>query len=127
LEAAAAKKKEATAWNDAYPFDRALYSPLVGEAPKGTPKIFAVVPCSMTGLVQPSITLTAWLINSVSGERLPVLFSVLNKSRKEDVEIQFLELALNDVPPGKYRLYLHAEDAFSMAVSYAQTTLIITQ
>jgi hypothetical protein len=81
----------------------------------------------MTGLVQPSITLTAWLINSVSGERLPVLFSVLNKSRKEDVEIQFLELALNDVPPGKYRLYLHAEDAFSMAVSYAQTTLIITQ
>jgi VWFA-related protein len=127
LEAAAAKKKEATAWNDAYPFDRALYSPLVGEAPKGTPKIFAVVPCSMTGLVQPSITLTAWLVNSVSGERLPLPFSVLNKARKEDVEIQFLELPLTDVPPGKYLLYLHAEDAVSMAVSYAQTTLIITQ
>jgi len=56
-----------------------------------------------------------------------VPFSVLNKVRKEDVEIQFLELPLNDVPPGKYLLYLHAEDAVSMAVSYAQTTLIITQ
>ena len=79
----------------------------------------------MPGIVQPNITLGAWLINSTSGERIPVPFSVLNNARKEELEIQFLELSLNDIPTGKYLLYFNAEDAGTKAVSYAQTTLVI--
>jgi len=122
---AEAKNKDAGAWKDIYPYDRAQYSPIIREVPKGSPKVFAVVPCSMTGLVQPNIVLAAWLIDSVTGERLPLSFSVLNKTQRENVEIQFLEILLNDVPPGKYLLYLHAEDAGSKTMSYAQTTIII--
>jgi len=120
-----AKNKNAIAWKDAYSYDRAQYSPIIGEVPKGTFKIFAITPYSMPGIVQPNITLGAWLINSTSGERIPVPFSVLNNARKEELEIQFLELSLNDIPTGKYLLYFNAEDAGTKAVSYAQTTLVI--
>ena len=120
-----AKNKNAIAWKDVYSYDRAQYSPIIGEVPKGTFKIFAIIPYSMPGIVQPNITLAAWLINSTSGERIPIPFSVLNKARKEKLEIQFLELSLNDIPAGKYLLYFNAEDAGTKAVSYAQTTLVI--
>lgn len=125
LEGSRPKGKAAPSWNDAYPYDRAQYSPMIGEVAKETAGLFAMVPCSITGIVLPEITLTAFLINSASGEKTPMKLSVLNKSSKGDVEIQFVEFPLNEIPPGKYILYLHAEDAGTKFVSYAQTPLII--
>jgi VWFA-related protein len=125
LEGADAKKKEGFSWDDAYPFDRAQYMPIIGEVPKGTPKLIAVVPCSITGIVQPDITLTALLINSTSGEKIAMTLSILTKASKEDIEIRFVELPLNNIPLGKYLLYFHGEDAGTRFVSYAQAPLII--
>jgi VWFA-related protein len=125
LEDTGTKKEEAISWKEVYPYDRAKYSPVIGEAPKGTSKLYAIIPCSVTGIVLPSITLTAYLINSVSGEKIPMTLSILNKSRKADVEIQFIEFPLNDIPPGKYLFYLHAEETGTNLVSYAQTPLVI--
>jgi VWFA-related protein len=127
LETTAAKNKEMMEWKDAYPFDRAEYSPVVGEVPKSAAKILVVIPCSITGLVQPSVKIAAYLIDAVSGEGIPISFSILNKVQKDNLEIHFLEVPLQNVPPGKYLLYFHAEDAVSKAVSYAQTKLIIRQ
>jgi len=125
LEDARTKKEETTSWKEIYLYDRAKYSPVIGEAPKGASKLYAIVPCSVTGMLLPSITLTAYLINSNSGEKIPITLSILNKSRKADVEIQFVEFPLNDIPPGKYLFYLHAEETGTNLVSYAQTPLII--
>lgn len=125
LEPATTKKKDIITWKDAYPYNRAQYSPLIGGLPKGTSKLYAVVPCSVAGIVQPSISMTAYLIDSVSGARMPLAFSIINKTHKENLEILFLELPLSNVAPGKYLLYFHAEDASAKAVSYSQTTLII--
>jgi VWFA-related protein len=125
LEGAGARRKAGLAWNDAYPYDRARYSPMIGAAAQKTAKLFAVIPCSVTGIVLPNITLTAFLINSTSGEKIPMTLSVLNKSLKADIEIQFVEFPLSNVPPGKYLLYLHAEDVGTKYVSYAQTPLVI--
>ncbi len=125
LEPVATKKSEITAWKNMYPYDRAQYSPLIGEAPKGTTKLFAVVPCSITGLVLPEIVMTADLVNSTSGERIPLAGSILDRVRKESGEAQFLELLLNNIPPGKYLLYLHAEAAGTKYVSYARANLTI--
>jgi len=125
LEGMDTKKKGTFSWKEVYPYDRAQYSPIIGDVPKGTAKLFAVAPCSLQGTVQPDISMTATLIDSVSGARIPLPFSVLNKTRKENLEIQFLALPLNGVPPGKYLLYLHAEDAGTKSVSYAQMPLII--
>lgn len=125
FEGTGVKKKEAISWKDVYPYDRAQYSPIIGEVPQGTLKLYAVVPCSITGIVLPSITLTAVLINSASGEKIPLTISILNKTLKEDIEIQFVEFPLNNIPPGKYLFYLHAEETGMNLVSYAQTSLII--
>ena len=125
LEGVGSRKNAGLTWKDAYPYDHAQYSPLVAEAAKRTAKLFAVVPYSVAGIVQPNITLTAFLINSASGQKIPVTLSVLNKAQKADIEIQFVEFSLAGVPPGKYRLYLHAEDARTKYVSYAQTPLTI--
>jgi hypothetical protein len=98
---------------------------MIGAAAQKTAKLFAVIPCSVTGIVLPNITLTAFLINSTSGEMIPMTLSVLNKSQKADIEIQFVEFPLSNVPPGKYLIYLHAEDVGTKYVSYAQTPLVI--
>jgi hypothetical protein len=125
LESPEAKKKEGLSWNDAYPYNRAQYTPIIGEAPKGTAKLFAVVPYSITGIVVPNITLTAFLINSTSGEKVPMRLSVLTKASKADIEIQFVEFPINNIPSGKYLFYLHAREIGTNLVSYAQTPLII--
>jgi VWFA-related protein len=125
LEGAEAKKEEAISWKEVYPYDRAQFSPVIGEAPTGTAKLYGVVPCSFQGIFLPNITLTAYLVNPISGEKIVLGLSVLNKSRKSDVEIQFVEFSLNNIPPGKYLLYLHAEESGTKFVSYAQTPLII--
>lgn len=125
LEPATTKNKDIMTWKDAYPYNRAQYSPLIGALPKGTLKLYAAVPCSIAGILKPNISMTTYLIDSISGARLPLAFSIINKTHKENMEIQFLELPLSSVAPGKYLLYFHAEDASAKAVSYSQTTLII--
>ena len=125
LEPMATKKIEITAWKTMYPYDRAQYSPLIGEAPKGTTKLFAVVPCSIEGLVLPEIVMTADLVDSSSGERIPLAGSILNRTQKENCEVQFLELLLSNIPAGNYLLYLHAEAAGTKYVSYAKANLTI--
>jgi hypothetical protein len=119
------KKADSAAWKEAYPYDRALYSPVPGEVPAGTPKVFAVVPCSAAGIVQPEITLSADLIDSGSARRFRLPGYVLDKTPKNGAEIFFLELSLAGVPPGKYTLYLRADEAGTKSVSYSQTSLII--
>jgi hypothetical protein len=125
LEGTGAKKEEAISWKEVYPYDRAQFSPIIGEAPTGTAKLYGVVPCSFQGIFLPNITLTAYLINSISSEKIPMTISVLSKSRKADVEIQFIEFPLSNIPPGRYLLYLHAEETGTKFVSYTQTPLAI--
>ena len=119
------KKADSAAWKEAYPYDRALYSPVPGEVPAGTAKLFAVVPCSAAGIVQPEITLSADLIDSGSARRFRLPGYVLDKTPKNGAEIFFLELSLTGVPPGKYTLYLRADEAGTKSVSYSQTSFLV--
>ncbi len=119
------RKADSVAWREAYPYDRAVYSPVPGQVAAGTAKVFAVVPCSAAGIVQPEITLTADLIDSGSARRFRLPGYVLVKTPKNGAEIFFLELSLAGVPAGKYTLYLRAEEAETKSVSYTQTSLII--
>jgi hypothetical protein len=100
---------------------------IAGEVPKGAAKLFIAVPCSTVGLVQPEIVMTADLVNSASGERIPLAGPILDRIQKEGGEARFLELLLNNIPPGKYLLYLHAEAAGTEYVSYAKANLTIKQ
>jgi len=125
LEAAPSKTRSKLGWGECYPFDRARYSPLVAVAPAGTAKIYASLPCSVTGLVAPDITLAVHLVRTTTGESIALPFSVLVKTDLGNTEIRFLEIPLAGIPAGKYRLYIHAEDTASKAVAYAQTSLTL--
>jgi VWFA-related protein len=125
LESVPAKKAGKSDWKDAYPFDRAKYSPLLGGLPRNTSRIFALLPCSTAGLVQPEIAVTAWLIDAATGDKVPITVRLVDKTERGNAETLFLELGLTDVPEGKYRLYFHAQDATSRSIAFAQTTLII--
>jgi hypothetical protein len=126
LEAAPSKTRDKLGWAEAYPFDRTRYSPLGTAAPAGTARIYAALPCSVTGLVAPDISLAVHLVRTTTGESIALPFMVLAKTDLFGAEIRFLEIPLTGIPAGTYRLYLHAEDAASKTVSYAQTALTLT-
>jgi hypothetical protein len=117
-------KKNTAPWMDLYSYDRDTYSPVM-EIPAGTARIVAVVPFRILKSSQPDIRWTAYLIDSAFGGKLPLASSVLNKTRKGAFAAEFLEFPVDDIPPGKYTLYLHAVEAGTRSVSYAQAALVI--
>jgi len=126
LEAAPSKTRDRMGWADAYGYDRARYSPLVAAAPAGASKIYASVPCAVSGLVAPDIALSAFLVRASTGESMVLPLTVLDRTGSGNAEKLFVELSLAGIPAGRYRLYLHAEDAASKSVAYAQTALTLT-
>ena len=125
LESVAAKKTSRADWKDAYPYERAKYSPLLGALPGTTRRIYALLPCATAGLVQPEIAVAAWLIDAGTGEKIPVRATVSSRTESGSLDILFLEVDLLGAPEGKYRIFFHAEDAASKSLSYAQTGLVI--
>ncbi len=125
LEAVGVGKADLLSWRDVYLFDRKQYSPQIGEISKGAGKVLVVVPYTISGIEQPNVILSANLIRSATGERLEVPFYSQARFRSGSVEIQHIEFALDDVPPGEYLLYIHAEDTGSRAMAHVQTRLII--
>jgi len=126
LEAPGAKKAERISWRDIYAYERALYSPAVGEISKSMSKIYFLVPCAMAGIIEPRTQYTGYLLNAETGTQVPATFNFLNKFEKEGCEIIFLELSIADFAPGKYILYLHAEDPEMKRSSHTQVRLVIT-
>ena len=112
-------KKNAAPWMDLYSYDRDKFSPVM-EIPSGTARVFAVVPFRIMKSSRPEIRWTAYLIDSTFGGKLPLAPSVVNKTLKGAFAAEFLEFPADDIPPGKYTLYLHAEDAATQARSFAQ-------
>lgn len=110
FEDAAKNKRNTVSWNEIYPYDRAKYSPAIGEVSAGTQKVFAVIPCAVVDLMLPSLELTASLFNSNSGEKRPVAISLVDRSRVSDLDIFFVEIPLNGIAAGKYVLTFQVED-----------------
>jgi VWFA-related protein len=125
FEAVGTGQQDLVSWRDVYLFDRKQYFPLVGEISKGVGSVLVVIPYTITGIEQPNVILSANLIRSATGERLPVPFYAQARFRSEPVEIQHIEFSLEDVPPGEYLLYIHAGDPASRAMAHVQTRLVI--
>lgn len=125
LESVAAKKTGRPDWKDAYPYERARYSPLLGGLPRSTRKIYAILPCSAAGLIQPDLAVEAWLIDAQTGEKAPVRTTVMSKTESGSLDILFLEVDLTGAPEGKYRIYFRAGDPASNSLATTQTALVI--
>jgi VWFA-related protein len=110
LEASQKGKVDPVSWHDIYPYDTASFSPVVGEVSQKAGKVIVLVPFSSAGPEQLNVGFSAQLISMASGQSLPVTFYSHERSRAGAVELQRLEFSLDQVPPGKYQLYIHAAD-----------------
>ncbi len=127
LEARAKKAKEAFSWDGVYPYDRSQLSPILTELPKTAAIIRVIIPCWISGGVEPDLALSAYLVNSASGERSPVAFSRTDRIKKGPLEILTLELAIAGLAPGTYFLHFYAEDRASKSLGHTFTTIVIPQ
>jgi hypothetical protein len=132
LDAGAAKGKAAIPWGEVYTFDKAVLAPAVGPVSKLISRLVAVVPYSVAGATEygtnePDVAFSARLIDAATGEVLPVAFALVGRNWHSAAETVSLEFPVAGLAPGRYLLYVTAEDRVSKTLAHVQTALIITE
>jgi hypothetical protein len=120
-----AAPKDAPNWKDVYVFDQARFAPIMGGVRAGAAKIYAVIPYSFPGPGGVEPRWTAHLVRAGSGERMPVSVSPLASLNSGGLQVQFLELSTDGLPPGEYEIYFRAEDPAAGASAEVRTPLKI--
>jgi hypothetical protein len=108
-----------------YPFLSNKHSPLVCDLDQGTSKLLAIVRCSVIGIQNADIELSAHLIQHSSGEKSPLPFSILAAEDREETSLLLLELDLPGLQPGSCTLEISAEEAASGSKSQTARTFSI--
>jgi VWFA-related protein len=126
IEAGSGKTRGRLSWTEAYPFDRLKFTPVVGEVSKSLDSFKVVLPYSFRGAGQPDFGLSGSLINAATGVRMPVSLSLLEMNQNGSVGVLNLEVPMSGLSPGRYILYIHAEDKVSKAMAHVQTTFVVT-
>ncbi len=127
LDAGSAKGKGAIPWADAYEFDKTALAPAVGPVSKLTSRLVAVVPYAVAGTDEPDVVLLGRLINAVSGQVVPVAITLVGRAWHSGAETVSLEIPLGGLAPGKYLLYIYAQDRASKTMASAQASIIISE
>jgi VWFA-related protein len=108
---------------DCFPFDPELYSPILGEIPKATQKIQAVLCCSMRNLAKPVLKFEATLIENASGQASSLPVSILSGKKEGDEGTLLAEFKMPELKPGEYTLQISAFDISSQARSQISVPL----
>jgi VWFA-related protein len=104
-------QEEPYSLSDFYPFDPDQYTPLVNEVSQDTARLFVLLPSSIIRFEKPNMSLSAHLVDLSSGERKILPLTILGQHQEEDVITYSLELLTEKLVPGRYSLYLFAEDS----------------
>ena len=77
-----------------YPFDAKEFSPLPGELPGGSPKVYVMVVCALGDISEPELELSCFLKEDSSGAEIPIPHSVLSARpySRDDGEKSWLAL-----------------------------------
>jgi hypothetical protein len=116
---------ETPSWRGIYGYDTAVFSPVIGDEPVGGSKVGVILPYSAPGLGASDLTFKANLINSSTGENLAVPLEVRESTTQETVKTQRLTVSLEDVPNGKYLLYIHVGYKVTRQVASARVLLTV--
>jgi hypothetical protein len=127
LEAQGPRGRASVPWSEAYAYDRTVLAPVAGSVSTLTARIVAVVPFAVPGTGEPDVAFSARLIDAATGAVLPVAFSVVEKSWRPAAEAISLEFPIAGLAPGRYLLYVTAEDRVSRTMAHAQTALIVAE
>jgi VWFA-related protein len=98
---------------DFYPFNPDQYTPLVNELSQDTNRLLVLLPSSIIRFEKSNMNLSAHLVNLSSGERRILPLTILGQQQEEAAITYALEVQTDNLPPGKYSLYLFAEDSES--------------
>ena len=95
-----------------FPFPAKEYVPLVGPLEQGATSLFATLRCEWKEerRGEGQMDLSAWLSPEGSEEREPVELKLLESVSRDEADFYLLEFELPDLPPGRYRLEIQAED-----------------
>jgi len=99
-----------------FPFDAKEFSPLLGELPGGSPKVYAMVICAFGDILEPELELSFFLKEDPSGAEIPIPHSALSAkrySRDEDKKSWLAllsQLEFSDLKPGSYILKVKAKE-----------------
>ncbi len=96
--------------DEIFPFVTNQHSPLIHELDKNVSKLHAVLRCSIIGIQEPVVDISANLIENTSGEKESLSFSILSTEKKEETDILLLELELPELKPGEYSIEIIAEE-----------------
>ncbi len=125
IESAGSKAKDVERWKAAYPYDRARWAPLAEGIRAGKAAFRTLVPYAWTGVAPAAPDLKAYLVDSVKGDRINASISVLSDNRGESRGSWLVEISLDDVPAGKYYLYIHAASSAAGTTAYSRAPLTV--
>ncbi len=125
LSSGAKKGKAAFPWADIYPYDSALFTPVLPGSPATATNLQIVMPCAFPGAGLSELAMSAHLVNSTSGERSPLTIARVDRAPKGPLEILTLDVPTAGIAPGTYYLHFNAQDRATGSLGHAFTTLII--
>jgi hypothetical protein len=126
LDGGPGTKSDLISWRDVYAFDRLTYSAAIGPISKLHKRIVVLAPYASAGPGQENVTLSASVVNMATGERMPVGIELTGKTQNAMMETARFELQTENLQPGRYLLYVYAEDGVSKALAHAQTSFVIS-
>lgn len=115
------------AWHDVYGFDASAYTPIIGGEPAVSGKVLAVVPFAENGTSPAEVAFRINLVDSSTGQDLPVSFELRERAARAGLQIQSLEIFLDGIPPGNYLLYIRGVDKATGSLASVYTALAVSQ
>lgn len=112
-------------FSDIYPFDQTQYMPLSNELDQTPPKLAAIVRCQAMNIPHPEISFFGSMEDPGLGKKIPLSFSVINRTQKENAWIYSLEFQIEALKPGKYALYFSANENTTKASASVSANLIV--
>jgi len=125
VSAGAGKGKSAFLWADLYPYDSAIFSPVLAGLPAAASSLQVVMPCAYPGAGQTELAVSANLVNAATGARSPVTIARLDRAPKGPHEVLTLEILTAAVPPGAYYLHIYAQDRATASLGHSFAALVV--
>jgi VWFA-related protein len=109
----------------AYPFDPEQFAPYLDNSLQNNSNVWAAVRCDGAKANSSNLRLSAFLLESLTGEQIPVPLEILAEKSEQFSKTFFIQLHIPEVEPDTYAFRLTAEDGVGGASSQIATNFII--
>jgi VWFA-related protein len=116
---------EAPGWRDIYAYDANAFSPVVGGEAVGRDQVVVLLPYSAPGLAAADLVFTANVVNSATGQSLDVPLELGASATRGSVVVRTLGVGLEDVPEGRYILFIHVGNKLTNQLTSARVPLTV--